>query len=133
MPRKHVVKITFFLFGLRNSRPYFDANQLSRVSATFVDQARCSGFCQRSRNCHFVDYVGLGKKSNQRTASNLNVYSNIMMTNLYSAVLCLCRDLSQERICVRPTTVGLFLCLFKGRPAYVRYAYIERIDIKHMA
>jgi hypothetical protein len=32
------------------------------VSATFVDQARCSGFRQRSRNCHFVDDVGLGKK-----------------------------------------------------------------------
>jgi hypothetical protein len=84
------------LLGLRNSRPYFDANQLSRVSATFVDQARCSGFRQRSRNCHIVDDVGLGKKSNQRTASYVNVYSNIMIANLYSAVLCLCRDLAQE-------------------------------------
>jgi hypothetical protein len=38
----------------------------------------------------------------------LNVYPNIILTNLYSAVLCLLRELTHEWICVWSKTFGLF-------------------------
>jgi hypothetical protein len=57
----------------------------------------------------------------------LNVYPSIILSNYYSAVLCLLRELTHEWICVRPKTFGPFLCLFSNRDNFYT---IWTLDLK---